>query len=108
MVLEVVYNERFATFAYGGQVGMGRHTAVRYLKTSLQNPSWWLTVKFDRQKFDCAHASKLCKVIEEKIDDSLFIDLIRRLFECQAVSIELGGCYLERGFPRERLVCNFD
>ncbi|KAL3715718.1 hypothetical protein ACJRO7_007457, partial [Eucalyptus globulus] len=91
MVLEVVYDERFATFAYGGRVGVGRHTAVRYLKASVQNPSWWFTVKFDRQKFDCAHVSTLCKVIEEKIDDSLFIDLIRRLFECQAVSIELGG-----------------
>ncbi|KAL3715715.1 hypothetical protein ACJRO7_007455 [Eucalyptus globulus] len=105
MVLEVVYDERFATFAYGGRVGVGRHTAVRYLKASVQNPSWWFTVKFDRQKFDCAHVSKLCKVIEEKIDDSLFIDLIRTLFECQAVSIELGGCYLGRGFPQESGLC---
>ncbi|KAI3421558.1 Protein kinase domain-containing protein [Psidium guajava] len=105
MVLEVIYDERFATFAYGGRVGVGRHTAVRYLKTSVQNPSWWFTVKFDRQRFDCVHVSKLCKVIEEKIDDSLFIDLIRRLFECEAVSIELGGCYLGRGFPQESRLC---
>ncbi|KAI6673715.1 hypothetical protein NL676_001621 [Syzygium grande] len=105
MVLEVIYDERFATFAYGGRVGVGRHTAVRYLKSSVQNPSWWFTVKFDRQKFDCAHVSKLCRVIEEKIDDALFIDLIRKLFECEAVSIEFGGCYLGRGLPQESGLC---
>ncbi|GKV49273.1 hypothetical protein SLEP1_g56033 [Rubroshorea leprosula] len=29
MVLEIVYDERFVTFSYGGRVGMGRHTAIR-------------------------------------------------------------------------------
>uniref|UniRef100_A0A2N9EY17 Reverse transcriptase domain-containing protein n=1 Tax=Fagus sylvatica TaxID=28930 RepID=A0A2N9EY17_FAGSY len=29
MVLEIVYDERFLTFSYGGRVGMGRHTAIR-------------------------------------------------------------------------------
>uniref|UniRef100_A0A2N9F844 Domain X domain-containing protein n=1 Tax=Fagus sylvatica TaxID=28930 RepID=A0A2N9F844_FAGSY len=53
MVLEIVYDERFLTFSYGGRVGMGRHTG---------------------------HS---------------------RLFECEVVGIELGGCYLGRGFPQE-------
>ncbi|CAH2074334.1 unnamed protein product, partial [Thlaspi arvense] len=33
MVLEIVYDDRFATFSYGGRVGMGRHTVIRYLTT---------------------------------------------------------------------------
>ena len=41
MVLETVYDEQFLTFSYGGRVGMGRHTAIRYLKNSIENPSWW-------------------------------------------------------------------
>ncbi|KAF4369373.1 hypothetical protein F8388_019598 [Cannabis sativa] len=32
------YDERFVTFSYGGRIGMGRHTAIRYLKNSVENP----------------------------------------------------------------------
>lgn len=101
MVLEVVYDDRFVTFAYGGRAGMGRHTAIRYLKNSVENPSWWFTVHFDRHKFDVSHVEKLCLIIEEKIGDKLLIDVIKRLFKSEAVRIELGGCYLGRGLPQE-------
>ncbi|GFY96161.1 RNA-directed DNA polymerase [Actinidia rufa] len=101
MVLEVLYDDRFATFSYGGRVGMGRHTAIRYLKNSVENPSWWFTVSFDCHKFDVNHVEKLCLIMEEKIGDGALIDLIKRLFESEAVRIELGGCYLGRGFPQE-------
>ena len=50
LVLEIVYDERFVTFSYGGRVGMG--TAIRYLKNSVENPSWWFSVTFDRERFD--------------------------------------------------------
>ncbi|GMY19121.1 nuclear intron maturase 3, mitochondrial-like [Fagus crenata] len=101
MVLEIVYDERFLTFSYGGRVGMGRHTAIRYLKNSVENPSWWFSVTFDREKFDDRHVNKLCLFIEEKIKDGFFIGIIKRLFECEVAGIELGGCYLGRGFPQE-------
>ncbi|KAF8403592.1 hypothetical protein HHK36_011696 [Tetracentron sinense] len=101
MVLEIVYDSRFATFAYGGRVGMGRHTAIRYLKNSVENPSWWFRVRFNRDKFDLRHFRKLSLIIEEKIEDKFLIDLIKRFFESEAVRIEIGGCYLGRGFPQE-------
>ena len=100
MVLEIVYDERFVTFTYGGRVGMGRHTAIRYLKNSVQNPNWWFKVTFDREKLD-KHVDKLCLVIEEKIKDTVLIGIIRKLFECEVLQIELGGCYLGRGFHQE-------
>ena len=31
---------------------MGCHTATRYLKNSVENPSWWFSVSFDRERFD--------------------------------------------------------
>ncbi|KAI8562390.1 hypothetical protein RHMOL_Rhmol03G0032500 [Rhododendron molle] len=101
IVLEVVYDDRFATFAYGGRVGMGRHTAIRYLKNYVENPSWWFTVSFDRQKFNFDHVDKLCSIMEEKIGDEMLIGMIKRLFKLGVVRIELGGCYLGRGFPQE-------
>lgn len=101
MVLEVVYDERFVTFAYGGRVGMGRHTAIRYLKNSVQNPNWWFKVTFGREKFGHKNVDKLCLFIGEKIKDSVLIGIIRKLFDCEVLQIELGGCYLGRGFPQE-------
>uniref|UniRef100_A0A7N2M405 Domain X domain-containing protein n=1 Tax=Quercus lobata TaxID=97700 RepID=A0A7N2M405_QUELO len=50
LVLEIVYDERFVTFSYGGRVGMGRHTAIMSLKNSVENPSWWFSVTFDRDR----------------------------------------------------------
>lgn len=101
MVLETVYDERFVTFCYGGRVGMGRHTAIRYLKSSVQNPSWWFNVSFNRGKFDNRHVEKLCLFMGEKINDRILVDIIKKLFECSVVQIELGGCYFGRGLPQE-------
>lgn len=101
MVLESIYDDRFVTFCYGGRANMGRHTAIRYLKNSVENPTWWFTVCLNPAKFENKHVDKLCKVMEEKISDEGLIGLIKRLFECEIVSIELGGCCLGRGFPQE-------
>lgn len=101
MVLEAVYDAGFATFAYGGRVGMGRHTAIRYLKNAVENPSWWFSVGFGNVRFDDGNVERLCGLIEERIDDRLLIGLIKRLFECNVLKIELGGCYLARGLPQE-------
>ncbi|GLT51234.1 hypothetical protein SLA2020_246570 [Shorea laevis] len=106
MVLEIVYDERFVTFSYGGRVGMGRHTAIRYLKNSVQNPSWWFTVSFKHENFQKCNIDKLCLSIEEKIKDMMLMDMLKRLFECEVVRIELGGCYLGRGFPQESGLCS--
>ncbi|KAK3217995.1 hypothetical protein Dsin_011965 [Dipteronia sinensis] len=40
-VLEIVYDERFVTFSYGGRV-IGRHTAIRF-----NSGLWW--VGFERE-----------------------------------------------------------
>ncbi|KAK7344993.1 hypothetical protein VNO77_15321 [Canavalia gladiata] len=106
MVLEIVYDERFVTFCYGGRVGMGRHTAIRYLKNSVENPSWWFTVRFKPHRFEHFHVEKLCSFIERKVDDVILIGLIKRLFECQALVIELGGDCLGKGFPQECGLCS--
>ncbi|XP_027176113.1 nuclear intron maturase 3, mitochondrial [Coffea eugenioides] len=102
MVLETVYDDRFVTFSYGGRVNMGRHTAIRYLKNSVENPSWWFTVSFNsNEMFDAKHVDKLCLIIGEKIKDEYLVDMIKTLFKLKVVRIELGSCYLGRGFPQE-------
>lgn len=106
VILEIVYDDRFVTFSYGGRVNMGRHTAIRYLKNSVENPCWWFSVCFDRSKFEDKNVDRLCLTIEEKIKDQIFIGMIRRLFECGVLRIELGGLYLGRGFLEECGLCS--
>ncbi|CAI8583895.1 unnamed protein product [Vicia faba] len=106
MVLEAVYDERFVTFSYGGRVGMGRHTAIRYLKNTVQNPTWWFTVRFKPHKFQHAHVNNLCSFIQRKVKDFHFIHLIKKLFECNVLVIELGGSSLGKGFPQESGLCS--
>ncbi|KAK9069250.1 hypothetical protein SSX86_013366 [Deinandra increscens subsp. villosa] len=102
MVLEVIYDDRFATFSYGGRVGMGRHTAIRYLKTTVENPSWWFTVSFNNNKqFGSENLDKLRSILEHKIKDEMLIEIIKRLIVSNVARIELGGGYLGKGFPQE-------
>ncbi|CAD5196871.1 unnamed protein product [Musa acuminata subsp. malaccensis] len=101
MALEVVYGKRFATFAYGGRESMGRHTAVRYLKTTVQNPTWWFPVALRREPFGTRHLRRLVAILEEKIEDPALVALVERLFGSQTISIEFGGVQLGRGFPQE-------
>ncbi|KAJ8759619.1 hypothetical protein K2173_009266 [Erythroxylum novogranatense] len=106
IVLENVYDDRFLTFSYGGRANMGRHTAIRYLKNSVENPSWWFNVHFNCNEFDKRNMDKLCSFIGEKIKDVILIDVIMRLFQCRVLRIELGGLYLGRGFPQECGLCS--
>ncbi|CAN0890556.1 Nuclear intron maturase 3, mitochondrial, partial [Linum grandiflorum] len=106
MVLEIVYDDRFVTFSYGGRVNMGRHTAIRYLKNSVENPSWWFRVHFERQEFDSRNVELLCLILEDKVKDKVLISLIKRLFDSGVLRIELGGLYLGRGFPQECGLCS--
>lgn len=101
MVLGLVYDERFVTFSYGGRANMGRHTAIRYLKNSVENPSWWFSVSFNREKFEQRHVNRLCLFMHEKIEDEILINIIKRLFECSVVTVEVGSCCFGRGFPQE-------
>ncbi|KAG8367849.1 hypothetical protein BUALT_Bualt16G0115400 [Buddleja alternifolia] len=101
IVLEFIYDDRFTTFCYGGRANMGRHTAIRYLQNSVENPSWWFSVKFDDELFGAKHVDKLCLILGEKIEDDALIELIRRLFDCNVVNINLSGNCLARGLPQE-------
>ncbi|XP_074276783.1 nuclear intron maturase 3, mitochondrial-like [Silene latifolia] len=106
LVLDVIYDGGFATFCYGGREGLGRHTAVRYLKNSVESPAWWFSIVFsDENVFDCRHVKRLCSTIRTRIDDELFVGLIERLFECNVLRIELGRGELGKGLPQECGLC---
>lgn len=101
MTLEAIYDPRLCTFSYGGRSGMGRHTAVRYLKSTVENPTWWFRVALHRERFGLRHVRRLIAIMEEKIEDPSLVDLLQGLFVSEALLIELGGLTIGRGFPQE-------
>ncbi|KNA14637.1 hypothetical protein SOVF_105670 [Spinacia oleracea] len=105
MVLDLIYDGGFPTFVYGAREGLGRHTAVRYMKNLVENPNWWFTVAFDKVVFDSRHVGRLCSVLGERIDDGRLIGLIEKLFETQVARIELSGFELGKGLPQECGLC---
>ncbi|KAL9237930.1 hypothetical protein vseg_012422 [Gypsophila vaccaria] len=109
LVLDVVFDGGFATFCYGGRDGLGRHTAVRYLKNVVESPAWWFSIVFSSDNssnvFDCRHVGRLCSIIRSRIDDDLFVGLIEKLFGCNVVRIELGSGELGKGLPQECGLC---
>ncbi|KAJ4769327.1 RNA-directed DNA polymerase [Rhynchospora pubera] len=99
LALDSIYAPKRATFAYSG-----RHTAVKYIKNYIQNPTWWFKVDIPRQHFTARHVSRLLEVLSGKIDDPQLFLFVRDLFESDLVSIELGGAELGRGFPQESTI----
>ncbi|GLJ29270.1 hypothetical protein SUGI_0577240 [Cryptomeria japonica] len=106
MALEAVYEPRFVNFAYGGRVGMGRHTALRYIKNYVANPTWWFTVAFEKEKFNSERVRILASILVKKIEDKLLVDLICSFFQANVLNIEFGGLSLGRGFPQENSLCS--
>jgi retron-type reverse transcriptase len=106
MALEAVYEPRFVTFAYGGRIGMGRHTALRYIKANIVNPTWWFTVAFHNYRFDSERVQKLISIMQNKIEDTLLMNLIYGFFRANVLAIEFGSFSLGRGFPQETNLCS--
>ncbi|KAH9303627.1 hypothetical protein KI387_008031 [Taxus chinensis] len=106
MALEAVYEPRFVNFAYGGRVGMGRHTALRYIKNYVTNPTWWFTIAFEKERFNSERVQVLGSIVEKKIEDKLLIDLISSFIQSNVLIIEFGGLSLGRGFPQENSLCS--
>ncbi|XP_051148337.1 nuclear intron maturase 3, mitochondrial [Andrographis paniculata] len=102
LVLEAIYDDRFVTFAYGGRPNLGRHTAVRYLKNSIENPTWLFSVAFDNNEFfGSKQVEKLCSILGEKIEDDALLDLIRTFYVCRVISFDLSCPVFGRGLPQE-------
>ncbi|KAJ6807116.1 uncharacterized protein M6B38_173515 [Iris pallida] len=101
IALDIIYEKRFATFAYGGRAGVGRHTAVRYLRSSVRNPTWWFRLALRRQPFDLRHVHRLTAVIGEKVDDPELVQLVESLFRSEVLRVEVGGVGNGKGFPQE-------
>jgi RNA-directed DNA polymerase len=78
-ILEAVFDPYFYEHSYGYRRGLGAHDAVAELKLSLQFKPVRYVVEADiKGFFDNLDHEYLLKMIEKKVDDKAFINLIRK------------------------------
>ncbi|XP_062148999.1 nuclear intron maturase 4, mitochondrial isoform X4 [Alnus glutinosa] len=100
IVLEVVYKPHFSKISHGCRSGRGHSTALKYINKEISNPDWWFTFHINR-KLDACVLAKIISTMEDKIDDPMFYDIIRNMFDAQVLNLEFGGFSKGHGLPQE-------
>lgn len=78
-ILEAIFDPNFYEHSYGYRRGLGAHDAVNELKLTLQFKPVRYVVEADiKGFFDNLDHDYLLKMIEQRVDDKAFINLIRK------------------------------
>lgn len=100
IVLEVVYRPHFSKISHGCRSGRGHHSALKYISKDISNPDWWFTLLVSK-KLDTYVLDKLISIMEDKIEDPRFYDMIRGMYASQVLNMEFGGYPKGHGLPQE-------
>ncbi|EEF34516.1 RNA binding protein, putative [Ricinus communis] len=100
IVLEVVYKPHFSRISHGCRSGRGHHTALKYISKEISNPDWWFTLIINK-KLDASVINKLISILEDKIEDPYLYDILRGMYDAQALNVEFGGYPKGHGLPQE-------
>jgi len=108
MILEVIFEPTFADTSHGFRPGKSCHTALKEIKQKFGVASWY--IEGDLSKcFDSINHNKLITIIEEKISDRRFTNLIRKAlkagyFEFRVFKHSLSGT--PQGSIISPILCN--
>ncbi|KAK7268823.1 hypothetical protein RIF29_21532 [Crotalaria pallida] len=100
IALEVVYKPHFSKISHGCRSGRGCALALKYICKGVQNPDWWFTLLVAKE-LDAVVLAKLMSSMEDKIEDPILYDVIRRMFDAQVLNLEFGGFPKGHGLPQE-------
>lgn len=88
MVLEQIFELEFLPTSNGFRVPRGCHAALEQIRINWAGISWFL--EFDiRKRFDGVNKNRLVSIINEKIDDQMFLDLIHKLFNAGVIGSKI-------------------
>jgi group II intron reverse transcriptase/maturase len=76
-VLEAIYEPCFVTQSHGFRPGRSCHTALRSIINTFTGCTWWIEGDISKC-FDSISHDKLMKLLESKIKDQRFLQLIRK------------------------------
>ena len=77
MVLEAIYEPMFKDTSHGFRPNRGCHTALRAVYTKFTGCTWWVE-GFNNICSNSIDQDKLIELLEKKIDDQRFLELIRK------------------------------
>ena len=78
MVLETIYEPVFKDTSHGFRPNRGCHTALRTIFTKFTGCTWWFK-DYNKVCFDSIPHDKLIELLEKKIEDQRFLELIRKV-----------------------------
>lgn len=74
-LLEIIFEPTFSNHSHGFRPSFSCHTALNYIRTRFGYCNWYIEGDITKQ-FDSVNQNKLIKIIETKVNDQAFIDLI--------------------------------
>lgn len=102
LILEAVYEPNFDENSYGFRTGRGVHNALAHVDKSFRWMDWVLEGDIEGAYPSINHRI-LCNLIEKRIHDARFINLIRKILNC-GVSIGKTISHFSIGVPQGSIV----
>jgi group II intron reverse transcriptase/maturase len=104
-LLNAIFEEDFMEFSYGYRPGRGAKDAVADLTFNLQYGSYGYVVEADIQGFfDHIDHGWLLKMLEQRIDDRAFLNLIRKWLKAGILDTDGKVIHPEEGTPQGGII----
>jgi len=104
-ILEAIYEQVFLGCSYGYRPGVGALDAIRDLSVALRSGCYHYLVEADiRSFFDSIDHEKLIELLTLRIDDELFLRLIRKWLKAGILEPDGTVNYPEKGSPQGGIV----
>lgn len=99
----------FLNISHGFRANFSCHTAIKQIKTTWSGLYWFIEADIEKA-FDRIQRNILIKLLEKKIKDQRLFDLIRKMFNCNILSLENFYFKRNKGVPQGNvlspLLCN--
>lgn len=102
MILAAIYEPNFDTRSFGFRKGMGVHDALQYVETKFRWVDWVIEGDI-KSAYPTIDHNRLCEILEQRIDDGRFMNLIRKSLKC-GVFENPKTIYSSLGVPQGSIV----
>jgi group II intron reverse transcriptase/maturase len=103
MILETIYEPCFRKESFGFRRGMGTHDALKHIESKFRWIDW--VIKGDiKSAYPTIDHNRLCEILDKKIQDGRFMNLIRKLLKCGILRAKHQFTRSSLGIPQGSIV----